>query len=62
MVCLMWRYDLILWIASLSMFVSDLYKSAIWICVLLANSRVVLTASIPLDVYLCLLVVYIAEH
>ena len=35
--------------------VGDLYKSAIWICVLLANSKVVLTASIPLDAYLCVL-------
>ena len=30
----------------------DLYNSAIWICILFANN-VVLTASMPLDAYLC---------
>ena len=32
----------------------DLYNSAIWICILFANN-VVLTASMPLDAYLCVL-------
>ena len=31
----------------------DLYNSAIWIGVLFGNNRVVVTASMPLDAYLC---------